>query len=72
MTDYTEEINTARRFGERLRFHLYVHGTRPDGSPDKKGEKWGLKEFAHVVGKTDKTVSNWIKNLKRPPDIFSI
>ncbi len=73
MIDFSSEINSCRGFGERLKFHLFRHGTRPDGSPSKEGEKkWGVKEFSRAIRKSDKSVQNWMNDRKRPPDLFLI
>jgi len=61
-------------FYELLRWHLFVHGTRPTGSPHRTGKRWSQKEFADELGVTEKSVSNWLReeNPTPPRDYGSI
>src|SRR5262245_44530338 len=58
-----------------LRWHLYEHGTRPDGSPYESGKIWTPKEFkAQFPTDNQRAISNHItlKNPKPPKDTASI
>jgi len=60
-------------FGQRLSYHLFVHATRPYGSPTVNGKKpWAIKEFADAVKKDPSVVRKWLKRGHIPPDIKSI
>jgi hypothetical protein len=59
-------------FGQFLRFLLFEHGARPDGSPDKVGEPWVQATFAARVGKSDRLVRYWLDNEKCPRDLRAI
>lgn len=56
--DSGDETDT---FGDLLAFHLFVHGTRPEGSPEETGRPWKLEDFANVVRSPLRTVRNWPK-----------
>ena len=72
MAEFEDELNLCKTFGERLKFHLFAHRTRPDGTPDKQGRIWGVKEFAGLVGKSETSVQNWLNDRKYPHDVFTI
>lgn len=76
MAGYPDDGDGAGRtrwsFGKLLSWHLNVHGTRPDGSPDRPGRKWSPKEFADKCGVSDKTVRNWLGDKNPPVDIETI
>jgi hypothetical protein len=53
-------------FYDLLHWHLFMHGTRPDGEPDQIGKKaWSKKDFAGAVNLDVRTVSYWL-NKRRP------
>jgi hypothetical protein len=51
--------------------HHFRQGTRPSGH-QKKGVRWGTKEFADLVGVNDRTVRNWLQGKGQPNDTADI
>ncbi len=72
MLEFTGEDNLNGTFGQCLQFLLYTHGARPDGSPQKPGKQWGQKEFADLVGVSDRTVRYWLEDKKLPVDLQGV
>lgn len=61
-----------RTFGETLYWHLFINGTRPDGSPARQGRLWNPKEAAGDFGISDRGLYNWIEDRHLPYDTAAI
>src|SRR5687767_14256842 len=72
MTDFSPETNLTGSFGQCLRFLLFTHGTRPEGSPTKLGKIWTQADFARALGVSDRTVRYWLNDEKAPVDFPSL
>lgn len=59
-------------FGDALRWHLFIFGTRPKGGPQRAGKEWRLVDFASDVGRTPRSVENWLRNSNLPPSTTQI
>ncbi|MGJ4952488.1 hypothetical protein [Bradyrhizobium sp. HKCCYLS20291] len=55
----------AKSYAELLEWHLFDHGTRPGGQPDRKGEIWHLGLFAAATTISERTLRN-IRGGQRP------
>ncbi|WP_428485437.1 tetratricopeptide repeat protein [Rhodopila sp.] len=59
-------------FADLLSWHLDF-GTRPQGSPDRPGRRWGNKDFAVALsGINERTVRNWRAGRNPPTELGSI
>ena len=58
-------------FSKLLDWHLNF-GTRPNGSPDRPGERWSSVEFSQAVGTTDRAVRNWRSGRVLPINLGSV
>ena len=59
-------------FASLLSWHLDF-GTRPQGSPDRPGRRWGNKDFAAALGGVhERTVRNWRTGRNPPTELGSI
>jgi hypothetical protein len=58
-------------FAKLLEWHLNS-GTRPNGSGDHLGKRWGNKEFAAKVNVDERSVRNWRAGRSHPTELSSI
>jgi len=61
---------SEKNFKAHLEFHLFEHGTRPDGQPGRPGNPWTKEEFAVAVVKerrngksadARRNLDNWLR-----------
>jgi tetratricopeptide (TPR) repeat protein len=60
------KANRSKSFGALLYFHLFEHGTRPNGTPLAIGNRWTKPEFAAAAGTQLRNVSNWLRDETLP------
>jgi hypothetical protein len=53
-------------FGDLLRWHLLIWGTRPTGSTEASGERWVKEKFAAVIGSDPKTLERYFHQKSLP------
>jgi hypothetical protein len=57
-------------FGDLVYWHLFVHGTRPDGEPSAKiGRLWGLKDASAKLGISERALRYWLADKHLPDSI---
>jgi hypothetical protein len=60
-------------FGDFVYWHLFVFGTRPSIDPAAKvGRPWRLEDIGSRLGKTDKTLRNWVNDKSLPDEISEL
>jgi hypothetical protein len=72
MAEFEGKTHLEGTFGQCLTYLMFVHGTRPDGSPDVHGGPWVQARFAELVGVDDRTVRYWLDDKKAPSDLRPI
>jgi hypothetical protein len=60
-------------FGDLVYWHLFVHGTRPDGDPSAKiGRLWGLKDASAKLGISERALRYWLADKHLPDSITAL
>jgi hypothetical protein len=72
MNDFVHKTNLDGSFGECLNYLLFLHGTRPEGTPTKFGKRWSQAKFAEAIGVSARTVRYWLDDEKTPSDLSTI
>lgn len=77
MPRITKELLKGRAdysFGDLVYYHLFKHGTRPEGDPSASaGRVWEMDAVCELLGlKTEKTLRNWIADRNVPDSIVPL
>jgi hypothetical protein len=70
-SNFPKDPAEYHRFGHFIWWHLFEHGSRPDGDPSQEiGQPWTMDEICNALGEIDpRTIRNWYNETHLPDSI---